>query len=93
MYYKMWGNKKEISRNRIIDSSYVQSIYKKRERNAPIYFNTNYRTEMKLVNEIVKFTSQITWKEIFTTFQTLVRELLDVGIIANASFLEESFSS
>ena len=82
-----------------------------KKRITPFYFNTNYRTEMKLVsntidycqlqfkillrgcvymgrglyltliysmetpkifNEIVKYTSQIAWKEIFATFLTLV---------------------
>ena len=42
-------------------------------------------------NKIVKFTSQIAWKQIFTTFLTLIWELLDVGIIANARIQEESF--
>ena len=80
---------------------------KNKKRNTPIYFNTHYRTEIKLVpimdyrnlkfflrvffhvgslpnfnffqckppkffNGIVKFTSQIAWKQIFTTFLTLV---------------------
>ena len=40
----------------------------------------------KFFNEIVKFTSQIAWKQILTTFLKLVRELLDVEIIANARF-------
>ena len=55
---------------------YIQNIHmhkictvgqkkKEKKRNTPIYFNTNYRTEMKLVNffnEIIKFSFQIAWK-------------------------------
>ena len=37
-------------------------------------------------NEIVKFTSQIAWKQIFRTFITLVLELLGVGITASARY-------
>ena len=47
----------------------------------------------KFDNEIIKFTSQIAWKQNFTTFLTLVSELLDAGIAAIARFLEESFFS
>ena len=36
-------------------------------------------------------TSQTAWKQIFTTFLTLFRELLDVGIIANESFRRNFF--
>ena len=39
------------------------------------------------------FTSEIALKQIFTTFLTLVLELLDVGIITNASLYEENFYS
>ena len=52
------------------------------------FFNVN----PKFFNEIIKFTSQISWKQIFTAFPTLVSELLDVGIIANARILQEFFS-
>ena len=52
-----------------------------------LYLTLNFSMQIpKLFNEIVKFTSQIAWKQIFTTFPTLVWELLDVGIIANARF-------
>ena len=40
----------------------------------------------KFFNEVVKFDSQIAWIQIFTTFLTLVRDLLDVGITANTRF-------
>ena len=46
-----------------------------------IFFNVN----PKFFNGIVKFTSQIAWKQIFT-FLKLVWEIFDVGNIANASF-------
>ena len=45
-------------------------------------FNVN----LQFFNEIMKFTSKIAWKQIFTTFLILVSDSLDVGIIANASF-------
>ena len=41
---------------------------------------------LELSGGIVKFKSQIAWKQIFTTFLTLVWDILDVGIIANAKF-------
>ena len=44
----------------------------------------------KFFHEIVKFTSQFAWKQIFMTLLTLAREL---GIITNVSFYEENFSS
>ena len=47
----------------------------------------------KFFNEIVKLASQITSKQVFITFLTLVWELIDVEIIANTSFSEEKFSS
>ena len=40
----------------------------------------------KFDNEIVKFTAKIAYIQIFTTFLTLVLELLYVGIITNANF-------
>ena len=43
------------------------------------FFNINH------FNEIVKFNSEIGWKQIFTPFLILFWELLDVGIIAIAS--------
>ena len=42
-------------------------------------------------NELVKFTSKIAWKQIFKTFLTIVQEFLDVRIIDNTSFSEESY--
>ena len=45
----------------------------------------------KFFNEFVKFTSQIAWMQIFTTFLTVVRQLLDIGIIANASLRRKFF--
>ena len=49
--------------------------------------NFNFINENpKFFNGIAKFTSQIVYKQIFTTFLSLVAEILDVGIIVNAKF-------
>ena len=40
----------------------------------------------KFDNGIVKLTAQIHWIQNFTTFLTLVSELLDIGIIDNAVY-------
>ena len=47
----------------------------------------------KFYNGIVKFTSETAWIEIFTTFLPSLWESLDVWIITNASFQQESFFS
>ena len=44
-------------------------------------------------NKIVKLTTHIALVQIFTTFLTLVWELLDIDIINNASFKKKSFFS
>ena len=46
----------------------------------------------KFDNEIGKFTAQIAYIQIFTTFLTLVKELLDGGVITNAIFDKKVFS-
>ena len=73
---------------------YVHLVKKKE--NILIYFNFNYRREVKLVPVIIDYyLLQFAALKFlhFTTFLTLVRELLDVGIVVNAKFYEESFFS
>ena len=53
------------------------------------FFNVN----SQIFQRNRKFTSQIAWKQIFTTFLTLVLELIDVGILTTANYEEESFFS
>ena len=54
--------------------------------NIHTYFSVNAQSVKKEINEIIKFTSQIARKQIFTTILTLVRELLNIGIIACAMY-------
>ena len=45
-----------------------------------------FKVNSKFFNEIVKFTSQIAWKQIFTTILAKVWELLVAGITAIVRF-------
>ena len=41
-----------MNKNVLLISNICTDGQKKKERNTPIYFNTNYRTEMKLVPKV-----------------------------------------
>ena len=58
-----------------------------------LYLTLNFSLESaKFDNEIVKFTAQIAYMQIFITLLTLVCELLDVGVVTNAIFKKKDFS-
>ena len=75
-------------KRRIVDQK------KKKKLNTPTNSVANYRRGMKLIPIYVDYCllhfdaliSQTAWIQIITTFLTFVIELLDTGIVTNASF-------